>query len=213
MTTVLKIAALTAFAFIATGSVAQAGWHHGSNKTSSAQHHNSSHPQHASHSMPSGSHKPGKEASNSGHHHKPPFWHHHHHRHHEWRYAYSYYKPEGYRDYSYERRSYPAYTTQPRYVTYAPAPARAPASCLTKEYLKDGPVLFKDTCTKEWAIGDAAENQSVNPSCLRKDYLEGGKVVKFTDVCTKEWAMNPPTEQQANAPGAPPANAAEEDED
>src|SRR5262249_45937042 len=30
--------------------------------------------------------------------------------------------------------------------------AQAPCNCLTKEYLQDGSVLFKDLCTKEAAI-------------------------------------------------------------
>ena len=32
------------------------------------------------------------------------------------------------------------------------AVATAPCNCLTKEYLQDGSVLFKDLCTKEAAI-------------------------------------------------------------
>ena len=227
MSYALKIAALTAFALVAAGSVAQANSHHGqqgSPKGSSAQHHPHHSSGNSSHSHPSGSqkvaiahcdpgpckgsHHPGKDSNLGGHHHKPPFWHHHHHRHSpEYRYAYGY-KPYGYRDYSYER-------PQPSYATYTPpaaAPA-SPASCLTKEYLTDGPVVFKDTCTKEWAMGEAARTRFVNPGCIRKEYVEGNKV-KFTDVCTKEWAMNPPPNQQATtAPTGPQAAAPEEDDE
>jgi len=213
MSNALKIAALTAIAFIAAGSVAQAGSHQGqqgSHKGSSAQHHTQHSSGSTSHSHPSGSHKvvvahcdPGP--CTSSHHHKPPFWHHRHHRHYpEYRYAYGY-KPSGYRDYSYER---------PQPATYTP-PAAAPApaaSCLTKEYLANGPVVFKDTCTKEWAMGEAAQTRFVNPGCIRKQYVEGDKV-KFTDVCTKEWAMNRPPNQQANAPTGQQASAPEEDDE
>ena len=51
------------------------------------------------------------------------------------------------------RRRYPWYasrtvsTAQPVVTT-----AAAPCNCLTKEYLQDGSVLFKDLCTKEAAI-------------------------------------------------------------
>lgn len=234
MSNSLKIVALTALAFVAAGSVAEAApQQHGKHqfKGSAPQNHNVVRPHHTSSAAgkpSSGSHKvvishcdplpckgtshpkPGKD-TNVVHHHKPDHWHHHHHRHHEWRYAYSYYKPYGYRDYSYERPSYTTASPQPSYATYSPPPAAPAASCLTKEYLKDGPVLFKDTCTKEWAIGDAAEAQSVNASCLRKEYVAGGKV-KFSDVCTKEWAMNPPADAKPN-PQRPPQQASTEEDD
>jgi hypothetical protein len=53
------------------------------------------------------------------------------------------------------RRRYPWYagttvaTAQPAMST---AVTTAPCNCLTKEYLQDGSVLFKDLCTKEAAI-------------------------------------------------------------
>jgi hypothetical protein len=37
----------------------------------------------------------------------------------------------------------------------AAAPAQAPCTCLTKTYLQDGSVLFKDVCTTESAIAPA----------------------------------------------------------
>jgi hypothetical protein len=33
----------------------------------------------------------------------------------------------------------------------------APCTCLTKNYLQDGSVLFKDVCTKESALATPAE--------------------------------------------------------
>jgi hypothetical protein len=38
-----------------------------------------------------------------------------------------------------------------------PAAAQEPCNCLTKQYLSDGSVLFRDVCTKEAAIATAAE--------------------------------------------------------
>jgi hypothetical protein len=40
-----------------------------------------------------------------------------------------------------------------------PAPAGT-CNCLTKEYLADGSVLFKDLCTKEMAVKPASSNQA-----------------------------------------------------
>ena len=52
---------------------------------------------------------------------------------------------------TYIGRRYPWYTggATAKAVTTA---AAAPCTCLTKEYLQDGSVLFKDLCTKEAAI-------------------------------------------------------------
>jgi hypothetical protein len=74
------------------------------------------------------------------------------------------------------------------------APAEPEASaCLTKEYLETGAVMFKDTCTKEWAINATHVSKpaaSGTPrACLSKD-VHGKGVVMFKDECTKEWAMN-----------------------
>jgi hypothetical protein len=91
----------------------------------------------------------------------------------------------------------------------APAPLTAVAApaptCLTKEYLQAGTVLFKDVCSKEWAMNSTTVASQVvseaSRACLTKENLQGG-VVLFKDACTNEWAMNPP-EQQAQAPQAP----------
>jgi hypothetical protein len=150
--------------------------------------------------------KPNKET-----HHRPPHWPPFGHRQHaEYRERNTYgYRPGGY-DRPQPRYVYPtSYAPRPTYA-YAPAPAaQSPAaSCLSKEYLNNGPVLFKDTCTQEWAMGEASPARGLNVGCLRKEYLDGG-VVKFSDICTKEWATNAPAEQQAAAPTA----AQEDDED
>jgi hypothetical protein len=99
------------------------------------------------------------------------------------------------------------------------APVRAPSSdaarsvsrrvvepatppCLTKEYLETGVVLFRDVCTKEWAVNSTSVSSQVASAagrlCLTKQYLRTD-VVLFQDTCTNEWAMNPPV-QQAQAP-------------
>jgi len=80
----------------------------------------------------------------------------------------------------------------------APATA-ATATCLTKEYLDTGPVLFKDVCTQEWAMNSTNVSNklsAVGRSCLTKDTAQDGVIV-FKDVCTQEWAMN--TVEQAAA--------------
>jgi hypothetical protein len=92
-------------------------------------------------------------------------------------------------------------------VVPAPVAAAAPApTCLTKEYLQAGTVLFKDVCTNQWAMNSTTLPSQVvsaaNRACLTKDNLQAG-VVLFKDICTNEWAMNPP-EQQAQAPQASP---------
>ena len=61
---------------------------------------------------------------------------------------------------TYIERRYPWYTgggmatARPVMNTARPVmnTAEAPCTCLTKEYLEDGSVLFKDVCTKEAAI-------------------------------------------------------------
>jgi hypothetical protein len=71
------------------------------------------------------------------------------------------------------------------------APADAATTCLTKEYLETGAVMFRDVCTKEWAVNatDVAKKVPAPRACLTKDINDNG-VVLFRDVCTKEWAMN-----------------------
>jgi hypothetical protein len=75
----------------------------------------------------------------------------------------------------------------------------ATATCLTKEYLDTGAVLFKDVCTQEWAMNSTNVSNklsAVGRSCLIKDNAQDG-VIMFKDVCTQEWAMN--TVEQAVA--------------
>ena len=64
-------------------------------------------------------------------------------------------------------------------------------TCLTKEYLATGAVLFKDTCTKQWAINSTtvASYKPVGRACLSKKVSDDGIVI-FRDTCTSEWAMN-----------------------
>jgi hypothetical protein len=52
---------------------------------------------------------------------------------------------------TYPRRRYSWYTGGSM-AAAQPAMSTAPCNCLTKEYLSDGSVLFKDLCTKEAAI-------------------------------------------------------------
>jgi len=77
-------------------------------------------------------------------------------------------------------------------------------SCLTKQYLETGAVMFKDTCTKEWAVNSTAMTEkaaaSAGPACLTKENHPNG-VVMFRDGCTNEWAMNT-AEQVAQLPPA-----------
>jgi hypothetical protein len=68
----------------------------------------------------------------------------------------------------------------------------APPTCLTKEYLDTGAVLFKDVCTQEWAMNSTNVSNrlsAVGRSCLTKDNAQDG-IILFKDVCTQEWAMN-----------------------
>jgi hypothetical protein len=76
-----------------------------------------------------------------------PSWvHHHHHHHRDWRWWYA----------RYHYRTVPVETSS---TVVAPAvTAAAPnCNCLTKEYLPDGSVLFKDLCTKEAAMATPDE--------------------------------------------------------
>ena len=87
-------------------------------------------------------------------------------------------------------------------ATVAPVSTPATAAtttCLTKEYLDTGAVLFKDVCTQEWAMNSTNVSNrlsAVGRSCLTKDNAQDGIIV-FKDVCTQEWAMN--TVEQAVA--------------
>ena len=66
-----------------------------------------------------------------------------------------------------------------------------PASCLTKKYLATGAVLFKDTCTEQWAINSTtvARHKPGGRACLSKE-VSDDRIVIFRDSCTSEWAMN-----------------------
>ena len=74
----------------------------------------------------------------------------------------------------------------------------------TKEYLESGLVLFKDTCSKDWAMNSTTQSRPVTAAtartCLAKENL-AADVVLFRDLCSGEWAKNPP-DQQAEAPAA-----------
>jgi hypothetical protein len=74
-------------------------------------------------------------------------------------------------------------------------------TCLTKQYLATGAVLFKDACTKEWAINSTsvATHRAVGRNCLTKDNSHEAGFVMFKDICTGEWAMNT-SERQAKLP-------------
>jgi hypothetical protein len=50
-----------------------------------------------------------------------------------------------------------------RPVTYAAAVRPATCNCLTKEYLEDGTVMFKDLCTKEMAMNPPVQEQAQGP--------------------------------------------------
>ncbi|HEY6992693.1 MAG TPA: hypothetical protein VH397_03195 [Xanthobacteraceae bacterium] len=66
-------------------------------------------------------------------------------------------------------------------------------TCLAKQYLETGAVMFKDACTNEWAINSTtATGQAASAAgrtCLTKENHPDG-VVMFRDTCTNEWAMN-----------------------
>jgi hypothetical protein len=81
----------------------------------------------------------------------------------------------------------------------APTP-QGKSSCLSKEYLASGAVLFKDVCTGQWAINSTANPQRspADENCLTKE-AAGNNFVMFRDRCTQEWAMNA-LEPQAGPP-------------
>jgi hypothetical protein len=80
-----------------------------------------------------------------------------------------------------------------------PARVTPDNDCLSKQRLATGAVLFKDACTKEWAINTTSvAGHRVDRKCLTKNHHPNG-IVMFRDICTDEWAMNT-TEQ----PAAPP---------
>jgi hypothetical protein len=84
---------------------------------------------------------------------------------------------------------YGRYPTTVAPVIARPVIAAAP-SCLSKEYLQQGVVMFRDTCTKEWAINSTSTQTASNAACLTKTNPQDG-VVMFKDICSSEWAMNP----------------------
>ena len=78
----------------------------------------------------------------------------------------------------------------------APSTNAATTTCLTKEYRDNGSVMFRDVCTKEWAVNstDVTNKVAASPDCLTKE--SNNSVVTFRDTCTNEWAMNT-TQRQA----------------
>jgi hypothetical protein len=75
-------------------------------------------------------------------------------------------------------------------ATILPPLMLAGNDCLSKQFLATGAVLFKDVCTKEWAINSTSvAGQRAGGKCLTKVTHPDG-VVMFRDVCTEEWAMN-----------------------
>jgi hypothetical protein len=76
--------------------------------------------------------------------------------------------------------------------------APATTTCLTKEYLASGFVLFRDVCTNEMAMHSYTVAPRVvrvmTRACLSKETLPNG-VVLFRDICSEEWAMSPAEEQ------------------
>ena len=63
--------------------------------------------------------------------------------------------------------------------------------------------MFRDVCTKEWAINTTTEARPVNAAtartCLLKENLAGSAVL-FRDLCSGEWAKNPRDQQAEGAP-------------
>ena len=55
-------------------------------------------------------------------------------------------------------------------------------TCLTKEYLATGAVLFKDTCTKQWAINSTtvASHKPGGRACLSKEVSDGKATSQIT---------------------------------
>jgi len=93
----------------------------------------------------------------ASHHHK--HWHRWHHRHHRYAWRHWHYR-NGYVS------SGSAGYVAPSYAASTPAPASC--NCLTKEYLPDGSVLFKDLCTKEQAsASDGSSPVARGPSPSR----------------------------------------------
>jgi hypothetical protein len=85
-----------------------------------------------------GSHSGGMRIVGGGHHGGRHHGHHHHRHHHHWRH----WHPR--RIFVYGGYSYPVYR--------AAAPVTSTCTCLTKTYLPNGAVLFRDVCTNEAAV-------------------------------------------------------------
>jgi hypothetical protein len=86
--------------------------------------------------------------------------------------------------------------TAPKAATPA-APPLVAAPCLTKEYLDNGTVMFRDNCTGDWAqriggpttkVATPAARVGIDKPCLTREYLGDGSVM-FRDNCTGEWAQ------------------------
>jgi hypothetical protein len=130
-----------------------------SNSGASAMHgHSRSHAHSHSHGKHSIRHV-GKHRFASHHHKRWHRWHHYrHYRHYHYAWRYRSY-PHGY-----------VSSGSDRYVTpsYAATTPSGNCNCLTKEYLPDGSVLFKDLCTKEQAAtSDGSSSVARGPSSNR----------------------------------------------
>jgi hypothetical protein len=114
------------------GSGAYAGsGHSGGSHSGSSHHGHYGHGSHWSHYQ----HRYGHRYAH--YYHRYPYWHHNHYA--AWRYQ---------RPYS----SNASDDSDTDGAASAPAASRQPCNCLTKEYLPDGNVMFKDLCTKEEAM-------------------------------------------------------------
>jgi len=90
-----------------------------------------------------GGHHGGK-----GGHHGGKHAHHHHHKHHH-------------KHVRWHRWKYPVLIGSAGIATYAATTTTGSCNCLTKSYLEDGTVVFKDLCTQEMAMnGPAVEKQA-----------------------------------------------------
>ena len=124
--------------------------------SSASARHGSSHAHSSKHGKHSFRHV-GKHRYASHHHKRWHRWHHRRHDHYAWRYRHY---PYGYGS------SASAGYVAPSYV--ASTPTSSNCNCLTKEYLPDGSVLFKDLCTKEQAsASDGSSSVARGPSSNR----------------------------------------------
>ena len=72
-----------------------------------------------------------------------------HHDHHEWAWHWPH-----------DRWERPVITSDTAYVAARPSVPAGNCNCLTKEYMQDGSVVFKDLCTKESAVASPNDQQA-----------------------------------------------------